>query len=270
MGTCLSHPPKESHNPASWTASRVDFPGTQNQPVVSGYQGWGTLCLHLGIHNCEVPGHMLGSSWELLLHSHRLPGQGTPDAHTCLRGTGHRSSPHALLRPPWVASGSHSQALGHDDAHRQAPAEAMGVQASLGAEEVCLPHRTTPLQPPSLVAVHTGLLWAVTASPHRQGTSIKQAPQGPPGSPPPGSLLGGSQSPHWWVCPAQVHRGMALLTVTYRGASSPQRFLCSPGGVPRSPHRVVVVSLGFPQADSNSHWGPHRAPGSPDGRSSGD
>lgn len=253
VGTCLSHPPQKSHNPASWAAGRVDSPGTQIQPVVSGHQGWGTLGLHLEIRNCEVPGHMLGSSWEPLLHSHRLPGQGTLNAHTCLQSTRHRSSPHALPHPPWVASGSHSQALGHDDAHRQAPAEAMGVQASLGAGEACLPRWTTPLQPPSLVAVHTGLRWAVPASLHRQGMSIKQAPQGPPGSPPPGSLLDGSQSPHWLVSPARVHRGTALLTVTCRGVSSPQRLLRSPGGVPHSPHRVVVVSLGFPQAGSSSH-----------------
>lgn len=270
MSTCLSHPPQEPHNPASWIAGRVDFPGTQNQPVVSGHQGWGNLCLHLETHNYEVPGHMLGNSWEPFLHSHRLPGQGTLDARTCLQGTRHRNSLHALPHPPWVASGSHSQALGHGDAHRQAPAEAMGVQASLGGGEACQPRWTNPLQPLSLVAVHTGLRWAVPSSPHRQGMGIKQALRGPPGSPPPGSLLGGSQSLHWLVFPAQVHRGMALQTVTCRGASSPQRLLCRPGGVPHSPHRVVVVSLGFPQVGSSPHLGPRKAPGSPDGRSSGD
>lgn len=164
---------------------------------------------------------MLGSNWELLLHSHRLPGQGTLDAHTCLQGIWHKSSPHALPHPPWVASGSCSQALEHGDAHRQAPAEAMGVRASLDAGEACLLRWPTPLQPPSLVAVHTGLLWAGPASPHRLGMSIKQVLQGPPGSPPPGNLLSGSQSLRWLVSLAQMHKGMALLTVTCRGASSP-------------------------------------------------
>ena len=97
-------PLQGSRSSASWTGGRAGCPGKWNQPGGSGHEGWDTLCPHLETHSCAALGHMLGSNWELLLHSRRSPGQGTLGAHTCPQGTRRRSSPHALPRLPWVAS----------------------------------------------------------------------------------------------------------------------------------------------------------------------
>lgn len=262
-------PLQGSHSSASWTGGRAGCQGRWSQPGGSGHEGWDTLYPHLETHSCAAPGRMLGSSWELRLHSRTSPGQGTLGAHTCPRGTRHRSSPHALPRLPSVASSSCSQAAGYGGARRQAPAGAAGARVAPGAGGAYQPHSPSPPQPPSPAAAHRGLPWAVLASPHRQGTSTAQAALGLPGSPPPGSLGGGSQSLHWWVSPAQAGRGTAPRTASGRGASSPRRAQHSPGGPPHRLRKPAAASPGSPLAGSSLHWGPRRVPGSPGGRSSG-
>lgn len=266
--TCPLPPLQGSRSSVSWMVGRAGCPVKWSQPAGSGPRGWDTLCPRLRSRSCGAPGRMLGSSWELLLHSRMPPGQGSLDAHTCLRGTWYRSSPHALPRLPWVASGSCSQVSGHGGARKLAPAGAAGARTARGAGEACWPHSPTPLQPPSLAVTHTELWWAAPASPDKRGRNTRQAGQAPPGSPPPGSPGSGSQSPRRWVSPAPAGRGMAPRTVICRGASSPQRPRHSPG---RAPHirRPAAACPGCPRAGSIPRWGPRRVPGSPGGRSSG-